>query len=60
VYSDRERHPFRAAVALDRCGKSGNLEHVEQLYAELTARLEELQAETQSFAEKRFHSQART
>jgi len=54
-------HPaFRAAAALDRCGKSGNLEHVEQLYAELTARLEELQAEMQSFAGKRFHSQART
>jgi two-component system, sensor histidine kinase and response regulator len=53
-------HPaFRAAIALDRCGKSGNLEQVEQLYADLTARLGELQAEMQSFAEKCFPSQAK-
>ena len=43
---------FRAAVTLERCGKSGDLVRVDRLYAELTARLGELQSEMKSFSEK--------
>ena len=53
-------HPaFLAAVALEHCGKTGDLAQVERLHAELTAGLEELQSEMRSFSEKALQNQPR-
>jgi CheY-like chemotaxis protein len=51
---------FSAMVALELCGKSGDLTEIERMFVEATDSLSRLQAEMNSFSEKALYSRWKT